>query len=92
MKKNDKINTTKKHSNKLFSRKFQVWLVWTILTIVSLFLIVMETEVKTQIIQFYGWVSLIYVGGNVAQKYIDTNANSISNDNAESVRNDLDIK
>lgn len=70
-----------KITNKLSSRKFQVWLVWTILTVLALFVIDMEVEVKSQIVQFYGWVSLIYVGGNVAQKYIDKpNINSSQNE------------
>ena len=70
---NRKTGKTKstRRFNKLSSRKFQVWLVWTILTVLTVFVIDMEVEVKSQIVQFYGWVSLIYVGGNVAQKYID---------------------
>lgn len=83
-----KKTTNKKSSSKLmsklFSRKFQVWLVWTVITVLSLFIIQLESEVKSQIIQFYGWVSLIYVGGNVVQKYIinkPTTTTTINDDN-----------
>lgn len=84
-----KKTTNKKSSSKLmsklFSRKFQVWLVWTVLTVLSLFIIQSESEVKSQIVQFYGWVSLFYVGGNVAQKYI-------TNKPTTTINNDNDIK
>lgn len=79
-----KKTTNKKSSSKimskLFSRKFQVWLVWTVITVLSLFIIQLESEVKSQIVQFYGWVSLIYVGGNVARKYITNKPNTTIND------------
>ncbi len=86
-----KKTTNKKSSskimNKLSSRKFQVWLVWTVITVVSLFIIQLESEVKSQIVQFYGWVSLIYVGGNVAQKYITNKPNTTT-----TINDDNDIK
>lgn len=53
--------------DKLKSRKFIVWLVWLIIAGVSLF----KNELpKETIFQFFGYVSVIYIGGNVAQKYI----------------------
>lgn len=53
--------------DKLKSRKFIVWLVWLIIAGVSLF----KNELpKETIFQFFGYVSIIYIGGNVAQKYI----------------------
>lgn len=82
-----KKTTNKKSSSKIMSklssRKFQVWLVWTVITVLSLFIIQLELEVKSQIVQFYGWVSLIYVGGNVVQKYITNKPNTTTtiNDN-----------
>lgn len=86
-----KKTTNKKSSSKLmsklFSRKFQVWLVWTVITVLSLFIIQLESEVKSQIVQFYGWVSLIYVGGNVAQKYITNKPNTTT-----TINDDNDIK
>lgn len=75
-----------KIANKLSSRKFQVWLVWTILTVLALFVIDMEVEVKSQIVQFYGWVSLIYVGGNVAQKYITNKPNFTSINDEDNIK------
>lgn len=75
-----------KITSKLFSRKFQVWLVWTILTVVSLFLVDMEVEVKSQIAQFYGWISLFYIGGNVAQKYIGYRPNFTSINDEDNIK------
>jgi len=53
--------------NKLKSRKFQVWIVWLIIAIISLF----KTDLpKETIFQYFGLVSMLYIGGNVAQKAI----------------------
>lgn len=86
-----KKTTNKKSSSKIMSklssRKFQVWLVWTVITVLSLFIIQLELEVKSQIVQFYGWVSLIYVGGNVVQKYITNKPNTTT-----TINDDNDIK
>ena len=60
-------NTIKK---KLSSRKFQVWLVWLIISIMSMW---RPDLPKETIFRFFGYVSIIYIGGNVAQKYLQTN-------------------
>lgn len=62
------MNKGSKFVTKLKSRKFQVWIVWLILTIYGVFnpnLLPLES-----IIQYFGLVSLIYVGSNVFQQYI----------------------
>ena len=53
--------------NKIKSRKFQVWLIWTALVAIS---IIMTKTVSVEIVGWYGIVSIIYIGGNVAQKYL----------------------
>ena len=53
--------------DKLKSRKFQVWLVWLIIALVALF----KTDLpKETIFQYFGLISIVYIGGNVAQKAI----------------------
>lgn len=54
---------------KLTSRKLFVWIVWTVLAVASVFVKDMPRET---IYQFYGFVSLLYIGGNVAQDWIST--------------------
>jgi len=50
------------------SRKFLVWLVWTFLTFIAF---ITPTAVPVdKVIEYYGLVSLIYIGGNVAQKFL----------------------
>lgn len=53
--------------DKLKSRKFQVWLVWLLFCIASLFIADLP---KDTIFNFFGWVSVVYIGGNVAQDYV----------------------
>jgi len=53
---------------KLQSRKFLVWFVWLIFSILCCGFPELPKE---QIFQFFGYVSVIYIGGNVAQKWID---------------------
>lgn len=53
--------------DKLKSRKFQVWIVWLIFSVASLF--VKRLPVDT-IFSFFGAISIVYIGGNVAQDYI----------------------
>ncbi|VVB60783.1 Uncharacterised protein [uncultured archaeon] len=50
--------------DKLKSRKFQVWIVWMILTIVSLFI---NDLPKETIFTYFGIISIIYIGSNAAQ-------------------------
>lgn len=53
---------------KFRSRKFQVWLVWFIFAVVALF---QPAALPTTIIfNFFGWISIVYIGGNVAQKFL----------------------
>lgn len=52
---------------KFKSRKFQVWLVWSILAVATLWV---KDLPKETVYQFYGLVSLMYIGGNVAQDFI----------------------
>ena len=52
---------------KISSRKFQVWIVWSVLSFFSLFL---KEIPKETIFTYYGLVSLIYIGGNVASKFV----------------------
>lgn len=55
-------------TRKIQSRKFLVWLVWLAFAVLT----TKYTELpKEQIFQFFGYVSLIYIGGNVAQKWLD---------------------
>jgi len=52
---------------KLKSRKFQVWLSWLIISILSIFISDLPKEI---IFNYLGLVSMIYIGGNVAQDFI----------------------
>lgn len=54
---------------KISSRKFQVWLVWLGIVIASMFIDNLPKEI---IFQFFGYVSLLYIGANTAQKYLDS--------------------
>lgn len=58
---------------KLKSRKLFVWLVWTGIAFASLFVKDLPKEI---IFEFYGLVSLIYIGSNTAQKWIFRKDNS----------------
>jgi hypothetical protein len=65
------LENIKKTSNfiiKLKSRKFQVWIVWLLLTGYGIFnpsLLPLDS-----IIQYFGLVSLVYIGSNVFQQYV----------------------
>ena len=52
---------------KMMSRKFQVWLIWSIITFMSFNA---NDLPKETIFTYYGLVSLIYIGGNVASKFV----------------------
>lgn len=54
--------------NKLKSRKLVVWLVWCAIAGVALF---RPDLPKDTIFQYFGLISIVYIGGNVAQKYIE---------------------
>lgn len=49
------------------SRKFQVWLAWFIYIIVAL---IITKSIDATITSWFGTVSIVYIGGNVAQKQI----------------------
>lgn len=53
-------------NRKLRSRKFIVWLAWLFFAVSSVFV---ENLPKEKIFEFFGFVSLIYIGANVAQDY-----------------------
>lgn len=54
---------------KLKSRKFQVFITWLVIAIVSLF---RPDLPKETIFQFFGFVSLTYIGSNLLQDFIAT--------------------
>jgi uncharacterized membrane-anchored protein len=51
---------------KLQSRKFHVFLIWIVLVIFCIF----HNMVTDVVIQYFGLVSMLYIGSNTAQKYI----------------------
>lgn len=63
-------------NEKLKSRKFIVWIVATILLILSFvaYIIVksdLMADVCKTLAEGWTWISAIYIGGNVAQKFTD---------------------
>jgi hypothetical protein len=52
---------------KISSRKLWVWVVWTILVGVSF---IITKTIDANIISWYGTVSIVYIGGNTASKFI----------------------
>lgn len=53
---------------KLKSRKFLVWLVWTVFT----FTVIITTKtINPELISWYGAISLIYISVNMAQKFVE---------------------
>lgn len=57
-----------KKNNRATSRKFIVFLCWLIILIVN---IVVTKTIDANIVSWFGAISIIYIGGNVFQKYID---------------------
>lgn len=57
--------------NKLKSRKFQVFIIWLVLVLFSFINTNIQSSTQELILQFFGRVSIIYIGGNVFQKYIE---------------------
>jgi uncharacterized membrane-anchored protein len=51
---------------KLQSRKFHVFLVWIVLVIFCIF----NNALTDVVIQYFGLVSMLYIGSNTAQKYL----------------------
>lgn len=65
-------------NEKFKSRKFIVWITATVFLILSFvaYFIVKDsaiTEVTKTLAESWGWVSALYIGGNVAQKYVYNN-------------------
>lgn len=54
--------------NKASSRKFWVWIVWAVITTASM---IPAVRIDQTVVSYFGFVSLIYIGGNVLQKWID---------------------
>jgi hypothetical protein len=59
-----------KQSSKWFSRKLVVWVVWTILTAFAL-ITKIESVTISEILSFYGFISLAYIGANTIGKFVD---------------------
>lgn len=59
-------------NKKTTSRKFIVWLVWSILAIAFAVMgfIKSSDELILKALEYYFWISGIYIGGNVATKGI----------------------
>lgn len=63
-------------NEKLKSRKFIVWIVATVLLVLSFVAyIIVKTDVMAEVCKIlaegWTWISAIYIGGNVAQKFTD---------------------
>lgn len=63
-------------NNKLKSRKFIVWLtstVFLILGFIGYFIVKTSdiTDLLKILAESWGWISAIYIGGNVAQKFTE---------------------
>jgi len=53
--------------NKMLSRKLWVWIVWALYAFVAL---IVTQVVDPNITSWFGAISVMYIGGNVFQKYI----------------------
>ena len=58
-------------TRKIQSRKFFVFFVWLGLVIFSFLSTQVASSTQELILLFFGRVSLIYIGGNVVQKFIE---------------------
>jgi hypothetical protein len=58
--------------NKLKSRKFIVWVVATIFyaIILALGFIVKDSKLALEFTSYWGFISMLYLGGNVTQKFL----------------------
>jgi uncharacterized membrane-anchored protein len=52
---------------KLQSRKFHVFIIWIVLVVFCIF----NNSLTDVVIQYFGLVSLLYIGSNTAQKFIN---------------------
>lgn len=66
--KEEKTETKKK----IFSRKFFVWIVATVFQIGAFIVSVVNgnADIATEFFLWWGSISVCYIGGNVAQKYV----------------------
>ena len=66
--KEEKTETKKK----IFSRKFIVWIVATVFQLGSFIVSVINgnADIATEFFLWWGSISVCYIGGNVAQKYV----------------------
>lgn len=66
--------TEEKKTNKLQSRKFVVWLTWLVITIGVIILSFVKSDstdsLILEVLKYFFGVSMLYLGVNVAQKYI----------------------
>jgi hypothetical protein len=53
--------------SKMKSRRFWVWMVWTIIVAAS---IVITKTLSPELISWYGAISCLYIGSSVAKSYI----------------------
>lgn len=69
VKETNKDAETKK---KILSRKFIVWIVATVFQLGAFIVAVINknAEIATQFFVWWGSISVCYIGGNVAQKYV----------------------
>lgn len=66
-------NAEEKKSSKLQSRKFIIWLTWLIITLGIIVLSYIRggsDELILKVLEYFFGVSMLYLGVNVAQKYI----------------------
>lgn len=75
MQENEKTNTPVE-TNKLTSRKFIVWLVWSViaLAVVVMGFIKDSDNLIIKALEYYFFISSLYIGGNVATKAIKEKA------------------
>lgn len=66
------IKTEEKTKNKLTSRKFIIWIVATIFYVLACVLgfVAKSAEVAAELFPYWCYVSMLYIGGNVAQDFI----------------------
>ena len=57
--------------SKMQSRKFFVFFIWLCLVIFSFLSTNITSSIQELILLFFGRVSIIYIGGNVVQKFIE---------------------
>ena len=72
-KETEKTETEKTETKKkIFSRKFIVWIVATVFQLGAFIVSVINgnADIATEFFLWWGSISVCYIGGNVAQKYV----------------------